>query len=218
MKERKPIRVIGARDPREKNAINTTSSCKGMGRQFSPFILGPVNLYAGAVVPRALNVENAWQFSKVYKCHTDDNGDPTDEYFEWAKKGWNDTRAHRYPMGKGAIPEYSWWDGKKLGYIEARKRIYFSLYAGAVSKTKSFKLLKEGYEAGKAITLWDYDGYNYLDLDMTLKDVINDPSRPMGHAFVLAALIQEEFKKVSNEEKSSLIAKNYVDDKFEERS
>lgn len=212
---KKPIKVIGARDPRDKKAINTTSSCKGMGRNFSPFILGPVSLYPGAVTPKALNVENAWQFAKVYACHVDDNGDPTDEYFKWAKKGWLDRRAHRYPMGKGAIPEYSWWNGKKLGYIEARKRIYFPLYARAVVNTKAYSLLKEGYESGKQIVLWDYDGYDHLSMGMTLKDVLNNPNRPMGHAFVLAALIQDEFKKVP---KSSEKLLSHEDDKFQERS
>jgi len=210
-----PIKIIGARDPRDKSAINTTSSCKGMGRSFSPFILGPVKLYSGAVTPKALNVENAWQFSKVYACHVDDNGDPTDEYFKWAKKGWLDRRAHRYPMGKGAIPEYSWWAGEKLGYIEARKRIYFPLYAQAVIRTKAFGLLKNGYDSGKKIVLWDYDGYDYLSMDMSLKDVLNDPSRPMGHAFVLASLIQDEFKRAK---KASPLKVSHEQDKFQERS
>jgi hypothetical protein len=35
-------------------------------------------------------------------------------------------------MGRGAKPEYSLWDGERLDYIEARKRIYAPLYARAV--------------------------------------------------------------------------------------
>jgi hypothetical protein len=32
----------------------------------------------------------------------------------------------------GAKPEYSYWDGKKYGYVAARKRIYAPLYASLV--------------------------------------------------------------------------------------
>jgi len=190
-----PVKIIGARDPRDKRAINTTSSCKGMGRKFSPFLLGPVDMYKNAVTPRAMNVENAWQFSKVYKRHIDGNGDPTNDYFIWAKKGWEDKRAHRYPMGKGAKPEYALWAGEKLDYISSRKKIYFPLYAKAVMKTDAFKILRQGYEDGNEIILWDYDGYDYLSMGMTLRDVLNNPNRPMGHAFVIAALLEGTFNK-----------------------
>jgi hypothetical protein len=196
MIELKNVKVIGSRDAINKLAINTTSSCKGAGRKFSPFVLGPVKLYDGAIVRKALNMENAWQFSKVYKCHIDDHGNPTKDYFNWAKEGWLSSRAIRYPMGKGVIPEYSLWAGEKLDYISARKRIYFPLYAKAVMKTSEFHILKNAYLEGKQIILWDYDGYDYLSMNMSLKDVINNPDKTMGHAFVLAALIQDEFKRI----------------------
>lgn len=189
------LKVIGPRDPKDSRAIITTSISKGLGKQFSPFVLGPVKLYKGAVASRAMNVENAWQFSKVYKQYIGDDGNPAASYFEWAKQGWLDTRAHRYPMGKGARPEYAWWDGEKLDYIEARKRIYFPLYANAVRKTKAFKILKKGYEEGEDIILWDFDGYDHKSLGMTLKDVLNDTSRPMGHAFIIMALLEGTFEK-----------------------
>jgi len=189
----KPIKIIGPRDPRDKRAINTTSSCKGMGRNFSPFLLGPVDLYPNAVTTQSMNVENAWQFSKVYKCHVDQNGDPTEQYFKWAKKGFEDTKAHRYPMGKCAKPEYSLWAGEKLDHISARKKIYFPLYARAVMKTDAYKSLKQGYDDGNEIILWCFDGYDYHSLGMTLRDVLNDTSRSMGHAFVIAALIEGAF-------------------------
>jgi len=81
--------------------FNITS--KGNFSMMSPFKLGPVNLYDDYI---SQNVENAWQYSKVYKQH-DDNG-PTQEYWSWAISGWNKQWADRYPMEKGAIPEYSY--------------------------------------------------------------------------------------------------------------
>lgn len=48
--------------------------------------------------------ENAWQYAKVYHSHVDANGDPTEEYWKWAIKGWDNRKAVRYPMGKGKAP------------------------------------------------------------------------------------------------------------------
>lgn len=106
------IFVCGPKDkvPTNANVINVTSHSKDFGVGLSPFHLGPVDLYNGYV---SLNVENAWQYCKVYKIHTKDK-EPTEEYFQWAIRGWKNARAIRYPMGKGSIPEYSYWDGKNL--------------------------------------------------------------------------------------------------------
>jgi hypothetical protein len=92
-------------------------------------------------------------------------------------------------MGKGAIPEYSWWEGEKLSYVEARKRIYVPLYTRAVINTRTFEKLRELHEKEAEVWLWDFDGYDHVDLGMTLKEVLNDPTRKMGHAFVLAMIL-----------------------------
>ena len=104
--------------------------------------------------------------------------------------GWGDSHAHRYPMGKGAKPEYSWWNGEKLGYIEARKKIYVPLYYNAVKDTEAYAKLKELYHTEDIVYLWDFDGFDNKKRGMSLKDVINDPSRPMGHAFILKKMLE----------------------------
>ena len=81
------------------------------------------------------NMENLWQFAKLYAQHADENGDPTEAYWMWVLRGFADKKAHRYPMGKGAVPLYSYWRGEKLSYIEARKKIYGPLCAKTVMKT-----------------------------------------------------------------------------------
>jgi hypothetical protein len=183
------IFVVGMYEkiPAEAISVNTTSKSDHWSRDLSPFFLGPVDLYCGL---SSKNMENGWQFAKVYPEHVDKNGDPNQDYWLWATKGWDDSFAHRYPMGKGRKPLYSFWNKEKLGYIEARKQIYMPLYAKAVAVTKGFAKLKEIYQGEKDIYLRDYDGYNHKKLEMSYQDVINCESRKMGHAFVLAMMLE----------------------------
>lgn len=186
------IRIIGPKDKvnDKQLVINTTSrSTVFWSKQLSPFYLGPVELYNNFF---SLNMENAWQYSKVYPEYLDNNGDPSSDYFVWAKNGWNRKWGDRYPMGKGKIPVYSFWNGEKLNYIEARKQIYLPLYQKAVIETDSFKKLKDVYKKEECITLFDFDGYDYSKLNMTLDDVLNEPKKKMGHAFVLAMMLEEK--------------------------
>lgn len=200
--------------------INTTSQAEGWSRDLSPFFLGPIVIPYGPTEGMrrrvdarleqakneqqraailtiregiganllASNVENAWQFSKVYDHH-DDGGEPTPEWYQWRYQGFRKQRAVRYPYGKGAIPSYSWYDGKKLSYIEARKHLYIPAYSSAVRGTEAFKRLQGLYTAGH-VTLWDFDGYDHRDLNMSFDDVVNCETRKMGHAFVLAMMLE----------------------------
>lgn len=169
--------------------IIDTTSRSGQWAGLSPFNLGPCQLYGKFT---SQNMENAWQYSKVYKRHTDEKNNPTEQYWDWAVAGWNSLKPHRYPMGKGAVPEYSLWNDEKLGYIDARKKIYAPLYAQAVQQTPSWRRLKETYESEDLIILRDFDGYDHEKLELTLTDVLNNPSKKMGHAFVLAMLLQKD--------------------------
>lgn len=65
--------------------INTTSRSTDWGQEFSPFFLGPIDLYGGYV---SQNMENAWQYSKVYQEHVDQDNNPTLAYWIWASNGW----------------------------------------------------------------------------------------------------------------------------------
>lgn len=168
--------------------IDTTSKSKNF-YLLSPFRIGPVDLYDGLY---SLNIENAWQFSKVYRQHVDSENRPTNQYWEWATNGWKDSYAHRYPMGKGAIPLYSLWKRKYLDYITARKQIYGPLYSLAVRQTNHWTNLVKAYENYDNIVLLDYDGYDHDNLGMTLSQVLNCRERKMGHAFVLKMLLTND--------------------------
>lgn len=177
----------GHKTPDDALVINTTSRSDNWSRELSPFFLGPVDLYGDY---KARNVENAWQFSKVYEYYTDNQGNPDERYFKWAQDGWNDTRAHRYPMGKDVKPLYSYWNGEKLTYVEARKKIYIPLYSQAVKQTHAFDKLKKMHEEGQTLYLWDFDGYDHKACNLSFDQVINNPIRKMGHAFVIDMLLE----------------------------
>jgi hypothetical protein len=182
------VKVIGPRDRKAANdptVINTTSRSNHWSRGLSPFYLGPVELYGGHV---SLNFENAWQYAKVYEEDADD-GEPSSRYWEWALAGWASEKAHRYPKGKGRKPLYSLWDGEKLSYVEARKKIYIPLYAREVRKTSAFAHLKMLHDMDDVV-LWDFDGYDHRKLGMSYDDVINSETRKCGHGFVLAMMLE----------------------------
>eukprot|EP00696_Hemimastix_kukwesjijk_P011838 gnl/Hemi2/24845_TR8355_c0_g1_i1.p1 gnl/Hemi2/24845_TR8355_c0_g1~~gnl/Hemi2/24845_TR8355_c0_g1_i1.p1 ORF type:complete len:193 (+),score=32.92 gnl/Hemi2/24845_TR8355_c0_g1_i1:80-658(+) len=127
------VRVMCMRRPKplfltSGSLVNTTSGAKDEWmRGLSPFFVGPITLYGGHV---ARNLENAWQYCKVYPQHVDaDSLEILPAYWTWAKHGWAQKTAVRFPMGRGAKPLFSLWDGSRLGYIEARKKIYAPLYA-----------------------------------------------------------------------------------------
>lgn len=175
------IYVIGPRDkkPEGTRVVNVTSRANS---PFSPFLNGcsfPI---------QSVNMENAWQYSKVYEEH-DNNGEPNEAWYKWQAKGIASKWAARYPMGKGRFPLYSWFNGERLSYVEARKKLYDPLYRNMLQNVPDSvdKLCRLATEMD--IALWDFDGYN--DPDKTYEEIINDPDKKMGHAFVLREVIIE---------------------------
>lgn len=177
--------------PKESIVINTTSRSDNWSKGLSPFFAGPVDLYDNY---KSFNVENAWQYSKCYAHldHIDNDGNPTSAYFRWAEKGWTSLRANRYPMGKGVVPAFSYWNGEKLSYVEARKKIYIPIYYIAIKDTFAFKKLKKIYESKKNedIYLWDFDAPRLPPGKIDYWKWWNDPNLKLGHAYVLGAMLE----------------------------
>jgi hypothetical protein len=185
------IRIVGPREVRGVSPgtplIDTTSyAADHWSTGLSPFHMGPIALYGGHVARR---FENAWQYAKVYPTHTGSDGSPSDAYWRWARAGWANTRAVRYPFGKGAKPAYCLWDGSRLGYIEARLSVYFPLYVTAVVKTEAFAKLETIYRDTGEVALFDFDGYDHERIGMSLSEVMHNDRQPLGHAFILKALL-----------------------------
>src|ERR1022692_204000 len=96
--------------------VNVTSHSKEpWSRELSPMYLGPVATYGGG---KAVSVEVAWQYSRVYShilkdgklvptpfAHPD--GSPTPEWFSWRDYSWGRADFQhadpRFPGNKGAI-------------------------------------------------------------------------------------------------------------------
>ena len=188
------IRVVGPSDPADlqAQAINTTSRSVTWSRNLSPFLVGPIDLYSGH---KAENLENAWQYSKVYPVHFDEDKDEVkQDYFDWAKMGWSNKRGVRYPMGKRK-PLFSLWEGQRLDYVTARKKIYAPLYSKAVEKTYAWRQLKQEYNKTGNIVLWDFDSYDHNARGMSWNDVMNNDKDKMGHGFVLAMMLEGKLKE-----------------------
>jgi hypothetical protein len=220
------IRIFAMRRPKPECVtkenwlvFNVTSTSKEKWcLEFSPFFLGPIELYPNetdGTMYIAKNMENAWQFAKVYKEFTNTEDDsPSDAYWTWAKNGWNDSKAHRFPLGRNAVkPLYSLWNGKRLKYIEARKAIYAPLYAKYVEQTDAYKKLYGIYlkyccgdndsKEKRPMALVDFDGWDHLGQGYCLEQVIDLEKPKMGHAFILAGLLENNLFWLSEPEKSN---------------
>jgi hypothetical protein len=129
--------------------------------------------------------ENAWQFLKFYMDQS------IEEWREWARDGFSSESAQRFPQGRGAVPLGSLWKGDTLRYVEARIVVYAPLYARCVLEhaSEALEYLRALYKKGP-LALFDYDGYAHRTAGLTLQDVIYNTRRKMGHAFVLAGLIE----------------------------
>lgn len=175
--------------------FNTTSRSGDIGIEFSPFRLGPVTVNISGVDYTSKTMENAWQYTKVYEQHVDMFGVPGDNWVDWRNEGFSNPRAVRYPMGKGVKPLFS-FNGEKLSYVEARKKIYIPLYRDAVVKTWTFAVLREAIDRGVFRRVWlrDFDAYDHVGIQKSLTEVIEDPHRKCGHAFVLWGLLTGELQ------------------------
>lgn len=169
-------------------SIDVTSRSNTWGKYFSPFNLGPVNLYDKYW---SYNIENAFQFAGLYTEFITENNAPNQCYWDWAKKGWENIRPIKYPMGAWSKPIGYWWNGKLLNRLEAQNQIFIPLYKATVVKTTAYQRLKDIYEtSNKDIYLVDFEGFDHRFLEKSWDQVINNPDMPVGQAFVLCMLLE----------------------------
>jgi hypothetical protein len=167
--------------------------CKAL----SPKAMGPI-LHNQPRLPPAKNLENFWQFSKVFPDEVDEKGEPTPAFFEAQIRAFNDPIPHRHkPNAKKSststninVPLYSVFRRKdgtlvKYKYVESRQ-IYCNYYERIALKTKEFQHLKDLLKQGYNLQICGYDAY---DVTKTPEDHYLDGSKPFGHELVLYTML-----------------------------
>lgn len=193
--------------------VTSHSSVPAERRFFSPFLLRATPDALRALLPpeRAERiiaesarrngalplVENVWQGLKVYRDDLGADGKPGPAWDGWSDSILLDAEPRRFPRGKRHPPvAFHWVRAGALDYVQARLRVYAPLYVSAVRAIPAaVEYLHErrdrARERGVPLVLYDFDGYEREKHD-TLAHVARDTTRPMGHAFVLEALVRGE--------------------------
>lgn len=136
----------------------------------------------------------------------------TKEYWAWRRKGMANEYAVRYPNGfhgrHRAVASLWIVDGQLrwLDYISARKHIYCGEYIRLAPSTPHFQQLSAMLAAGENLQIVEVDGPDptleygpYASInkekpgmpmnESTCRFLIDDPQKPFGHGFVIAALL-----------------------------
>lgn len=177
-------------------------------------------------IPKTTQIHPAGKYSKKFQfpiwesdkeIHMKDN-EPTKKYWKWRKRGMTSKYAIRYPVGynhrhkcKYALIKRG---GKKLDYIESRKKIYSPLFKKLVKQQPQFKQLLDKLKKGKKLLIIEVDGPHeesinyYQETYKVEKDFItentmianrknldimlNDSKHPYGHGYCLSDVLLEE--------------------------
>ena len=118
---------------------------------------------------------------------------------------------------------------ERLSYLEGRKKVYIPEYAKLVANSEAVKWMKALLDQGKKLALLDFDGFNYYceeamkiryrayvlkckkekrpilrtEKDFTdirdMKTAVDFADTPVGHAFVVKALLQGDLEVVDGQ-------------------
>jgi len=178
--------------------INVGPGSRGEFRQLMTCNLGPIPLkFKGDKTSADVkNVENIWQFSKVFAQDIGLNEKPTPDWFAARLKGWADPKGYQRAKKKqvaGVKPVFFFWGREdKLEFIEARKRIFCRVYAMLATRTAAYRKLVELIQKGTNVQILGLEGYDYVQEQRSLNQCLLDPERGFGPAFVLAGLLTKD--------------------------
>lgn len=219
---------------------------------FTPIVCLTKSSKYGSLGPYCIEIngkifENYWQFSKIYttvpyskqrysrfdpkviwehpaETHISLEGEPTEEYWNWRKKGFENPYPVRYPVGfhhrKNCVsalfeqnPGVFYW----LDYIESRMFIYLSGYIDSVKKEPLFVSLQSRLKQGENLLIIEVDGPHqeslkyyqetygvddsFIENDTilctkkNLDIMLNDIKHPFGHGYCLAWALLDLPKK-----------------------
>ena len=186
---------------------------KGEWKQLSPFYLkfaeGAIfeNFYQSFKVWDTVSKQKTKNWIWPEEKHVDDEN-PNKNWEKWHKALLYHDLPVRRPNGKN-IPLYSWWQGKKLNVVDARKEIYIPYLKKLYSANPVYKKLLEKVKSGKNVMLIEPDGPfleaypDGLEVDLPLLHLLIDRTnyaeegygekyRPYGHGYVLATCLLED--------------------------
>ncbi len=174
--------------------------------------------------------------SEQHVIETPDGYQLLDAYYAWREKLMACPYPVRYPVGYShrhkclfalaEIPDVGQLgnnivtkqpgdiiDYTPLDYIEARKKIYYSLYSNLVKKEKQFRELQQRLQHGENLLIIEVDGPHEESLEyyknkyhvgddfienntilankVNLDIMLNDTLHPFGHGYCLAASLQD---------------------------
>jgi hypothetical protein len=163
--------------------------------ELSPMCLGPVN-HGEPGFPPALNIENYYQFSKVFPSEVDVDGKVKQEFFDLRRKVFLEPVAERHKI-KGVKPLFSLFlnegsQEERYTYVGSRQ-FYCRQYERLAKESQSFTKLKRKLDDGYNLQICGYDGFDINSQDGNLKDIVKrhylDSSKPFGHELVLFTLL-----------------------------
>lgn len=146
--------------------------------------------------------------------HVSDADEILPEYWEWRHKGFAGKDPIRYPVGFRARSSCLFSlseSGERLDYIAALKQIYLKEYSKAVKLHIDFASLRNWLAHGVNICIVEVDGphvelmkyykerygvahdfitgYGMIATLENLRIMLNDPVKPFGHGYCLAAAL-----------------------------
>lgn len=174
------------RPPKGETCVNVTSVSRDFGKAFSPMISNEsqLELYGHKI----WNVENGWQYSRKWPGQ-----DSFPEWDQWRRAGYENKQGIRYPVGKGAIPEFSYITPQlgKMNWIESRKKIYLPLYFQKLQRFcwPEIEMLIEVIEKEPVVWIWDFDVYD--EHKGSFDYILNSEKASLGHGFLVIKYISD---------------------------
>ena len=137
------------------------------------------------------NMENMWQFSKIYSVDVDADGNVTDKFYKRREQGMLDPKPHRrvFPKNSPVKTLSSYYNGRFYDYQQSR--YWYCIYYTFLSRKVSEYHTIVGYlSMGVNILLLDYDApdnsHNTPITREYLYSEYKQTNHPFGHAMVLA--------------------------------
>jgi hypothetical protein len=141
-----------------------------------------------------------WQSHAVHLA--DDGSVNLDAWHAWRDSLWAAAKPVRYPNGFARRTECKFAllnDVERLGYIDARKRLYFAEYIRLARRTAEYARLLDAVRAGRHVCIGEIDvpapgkrgthNSAAAEVQMTLpylQAMLDDESEPFGHGLCLA--------------------------------